>query len=76
MAFISGKQQNKGQILRGTGDQRQFWETGKIWKQRGSYMVWEIKWEYFNNIMLSNCVGYAFYIYGAFEFLCNSIANL
>ena len=28
------------------------------------------------NIMLFNCLGYNFNIYGAFEFLCNSIANL
>ena len=27
-------------------------------------------------IMFINCLGYDFYIYGAFEFLCNSIANL
>ena len=26
--------------------------------------------------MFINCRGYDFYIYGAFEFLCNSIANL
>ena len=30
----------------------------------------------FDNIMFINCLGYAFYIYGAFEFLCSSIANL
>ena len=30
----------------------------------------------FENIMLFNCLGYNFNIYGAFEFLCNSIANL
>ena len=30
----------------------------------------------FDNIMFVNCLGYDFYIYGAFEFLCNSIANL
>ena len=44
-------------------------------------MVWEINMGvcprlYFNNIMLFNCLGYNFNIYGAFEFLCNSIANL
>ena len=49
--------------------------------QRGSCMVWEINMGVcprleFDNIMLSNCLGYDFYIYGAFEFLCNSIANL
>ena len=30
----------------------------------------------FENIMSLNCLGYNFNIYGAFEFLCNSIANL
>ena len=30
----------------------------------------------FDNIMLFNCLGYDFYIYDAFEFLCNSIAYL
>ena len=30
----------------------------------------------FDNIMFINCLGHGFYIYGAFEFLCNSIANL
>ena len=30
----------------------------------------------FDNIMLFNCLGYNFNIYGAFEFLCNSTANL
>ena len=30
----------------------------------------------FDNIMFINRLGYDFYIYGAFEFLCNSIANL
>ena len=29
----------------------------------------------FGNIMLINCLGYDLYIYGAFEFLCNSIAK-
>ena len=32
-AFISGEQGNKGQILRGTGEQRQYWGTGNIRKQ-------------------------------------------
>ena len=27
-------------------------------------------------IMFINCLEYDFYIYGAFEFSCNSIANL
>ena len=49
--------------------------------ERGSCMVWEINMGVcprleFDNIMFSNCLGYDFYIYGAFEFLCNSIANL
>ena len=30
----------------------------------------------FDTIMSFNCLGYNFNIYGAFEFLCNSIANL
>ena len=30
----------------------------------------------FDNIMLSNYLGYDFYIHGAFEFLCNSIIDL
>ena len=30
----------------------------------------------FENVMLFNCLGYNFNIYGAFEVLCNSIANL
>ena len=49
--------------------------------QRGSFMVWEINMRVcprleFDNIMFINCLGYDLYIYGAFEFLCNSIANL
>ena len=32
-AFISGEQGNKGQILRGTGEQRLYWGTGNIRKQ-------------------------------------------
>ena len=49
--------------------------------QRGSCMVWEINMGVcprldIENIMLFNCLGYNFNIYGAFEFLCNSIANL
>ena len=44
-------------------------------------MVWEISMGVcplleVDNIMFINCLGYDFYIYGAFEFLCNSIANL
>ena len=44
-------------------------------------MVWEINMGVcprleFDNIMFINCLGYDFYIYGAFEILCNSIANL
>ena len=50
-------------------------------RQRGSCMVWEINIGVcprldFENIMLFNCLGYNFNIYSAFEFLCNSIANL
>ena len=49
--------------------------------ERGSYMVWEINMGVcprleFDNIMFINRLGYDFYIYGAFEVLCNSIANL
>ena len=49
--------------------------------KRGSFMVWEINMGVcprleFDDIMFINCLGYDFYIYGAFEFLCNSIANL
>ena len=29
-AFISGEQENKGQILRGTGEQRIYWGTGNM----------------------------------------------
>ena len=29
----------------------------------------------FDNITLNNCLGYDFYIHGAFEFLCNSLVN-
>ena len=44
-------------------------------------MVWEINMGVcprleFKNIMFINFLGYEFYIYVAFEFLCNSIANL
>ena len=44
-------------------------------------MVWEINMGVcprleFVKIMFINCLGYDFYIYDAFEFLCNSIANL
>ena len=44
-------------------------------------MVWEIKMGdcprlEFDNIMFINCLRYDFYIFSAFEFLCNSIANL
>ena len=49
--------------------------------ERGSFMVWEINMGVcprleFDNIMFINCLEYDFYIYGAFEFLCNSNANL
>ena len=44
-------------------------------------MVWEINMGVcprleFDNIMFFNWRGYDFYIYGAFEFLCNYIAYL
>ena len=44
-------------------------------------MVWEINMGVYlrsdvDNIMLFNYLGYNFNIYGAFEFLCNSIADL
>ena len=50
-------------------------------RKRGSCMVWEINMGVcprldFENIMLFNCLGYNFNIYGAFEFLSNFIANL
>ena len=49
--------------------------------EKGSCMVWEINMGVcprldFENIMLFTCLGYNFNIYGAFKFLCNSIANL
>ena len=52
-----------------------------IKSETGSYMVWEINMGVcprlkFDNIMLFNCLWYDFYIYGAFEVLCDSIANL
>ena len=45
---------------------------------RGSFMVWEINMGVcprleFDNIMFINCLGYDFYIYGAFEFLFDSL---
>ena len=33
MVFISGEKGNKCHILRGTGEQRQYWGTGNIRKQ-------------------------------------------
>ena len=44
-------------------------------------MVWEINMGVcprleFDNIMFIIYLGYDIYNYGAFEFLCNSIANL
>ena len=49
--------------------------------ERGSCKVWKINMGVcprldFENIMLFNCLGYNFNIYGAFEFLCNSIYYL
>ena len=35
--FISGEQGNKGQILRRTGEQRQYWGTGNIRKQISNF---------------------------------------
>ena len=68
------------------------WVKGQIFKfrnysvinsltERGSCMVLAINMGVcsrldFDNIMLFNCLGYNFNIYGAFEFLCNFIANL
>ena len=56
-------------------------ETIFFFLQRDSFMVWEINIGVspgleFDDIMFINCLEYIFYIYGAFEFLCNSIANL
>ena len=44
-------------------------------------MVWEINTGVcprleFDNIMLCNCLGYDFHIYGAFDLLCYSVDNL
>ena len=44
-------------------------------------MVWEINMGVcprldFENVMLCNFLGYNFNIYSAFEFLCDSTANL
>ena len=33
MAFISGEQENKGHILRGTREQKQYWGTENVRKQ-------------------------------------------
>ena len=49
--------------------------------KRGSCMVWKINMGVcphldFENIILFNCLGYNFNIYGAFEFVCNSVAYL
>ena len=51
-----------------------------LFGERGSYMIWVINMGVcprlaFDN-MLFNSLRYGFYIYGAFEFLCNSIDNL
>ena len=61
---------------------RKMWLIGTNSSQceRGSYKVWENmgvcpRLE-FDNIFSINCLRYAFYINGAFEFLCNYIANL
>ena len=36
-------------------------------------MVWEINMGVCPGLIFDNMFGYDFYIYGAFEFLCNSI---
>ena len=51
-----------------------------IHRKGGSYKVWENNMGVcprleFDSIMFINCLRYDFYIYGAFEFLCNFIAN-
>ena len=46
-AFISGEQGNKGQILRGTGEQRQYWGIGSIRKQISNFGEQENKPIYF-----------------------------
>ena len=61
--------------------QNVFWGHSAKIVQRGSFMVWDISMGVcprleFDNIMFTNLLGYNCYIYGAFEFLCNSIANL
>ena len=48
---------------------------------RGAYNVLEINMGVcprlgFDNITLINCLGYDFYIYDAYEFLCNSTVSL
>ena len=45
--FISGEQGNKGQISRGTGEQRQYWGTGNIRKQFSIFREQGIKPIYF-----------------------------
>ena len=49
--------------------------------ERACFMVWEINMGVcprleFDNIMHICCLGYDYYNYGAFDFLCNSIVNL
>ena len=49
--------------------------------QRACFMVWEINMRVcprlqFDNIMHICCLGYDYYNYDAFDFLCNSIVNL
>ena len=58
-----------------------FWYILRFLLERGSYKVWEVNMEVcprleFDNIMFIDCLGYDLYTYGAFDFLCNSIANL
>ena len=49
--------------------------------ERGSYKGYEINTGVCPRLELDyivwiNCLGYGFYTYGVFEFLCNSIVNL
>ena len=49
--------------------------------ERDCYLVWIINMGIcprleFDNSMFINCLGYYFFIYDAFEFLCDPIANL
>ena len=53
------------------------WTTGKGALAWYGKLTWESAHAWIlKKIMLFNCLGYNFNVYGAFEFLCNSIANL